>query len=88
MDSESTAAQSRWLYVPQSVIAVRHMEGVQQLGALGPKVEPHLGGSPNPDLPDCNSHMWITEETEFPYNSMVQPVHFQNVICSFHLVKI
>lgn len=88
MDCAPTAAQRRWLYVPQTVTASRHMEVIQQSGALDPQAEPQLGGSPEPDVLDSNSHIWIIDETKFTYRTMVQRVNFQNAVCSFYLVKI
>lgn len=72
MDSARTAAQSRWLCVPQTVTASRLTEVKQQLEALGPQGELHGAAGPKPDPPDNNSHIWIIEETKFAYRTMVQ----------------
>lgn len=86
MDSTPTAAQSKWLCVPQTIrmLGSGRVEVNEQLEALGPQSAPHCEGSMNLDQTDCNSHIWITEETTFAHRTMVQGVHLKKCPNVYH----
>lgn len=64
------------------------MEVQQQSGVLGPQADPHLGDSPNLDVPDSNHHIWIIEETGFAYRTkMVQKCYMIRSL-SFEIKKL
>lgn len=61
-------AQSRWLQVPQTVKASRHLEENEQ------SETPGLQGEAQPELWESNSHICATEEAKFECRCKVQTV--------------
>lgn len=64
-----TAARTRWLFLPHSVIESRHVEGQD------PLAEPYLGGRQKADTLKSMRHIWLIEETKFAYRTMVKKVN-------------
>lgn len=61
---------------PQIITSSNIMEVNQMSVTMDPQTEPLLEKSTEPDMLDCNSHIWITEESRFTYRNRVQGVDF------------
>uniref|UniRef100_A0A7N5ZT12 S-adenosyl-L-homocysteine hydrolase NAD binding domain-containing protein n=1 Tax=Anabas testudineus TaxID=64144 RepID=A0A7N5ZT12_ANATE len=72
MDHTPTAAQSKWLCVPQTIrlSGSGSLEVNQQLETLASQGAPQCWGSMNPDQTDRSSHIWSIEETKFAHRTM------------------
>lgn len=67
---------------------VNQMEVNQMSGTMDPQTEPLLEESTERDMLDCNSHIWIIDESRFTYRTMVQGVDFQNAMRFFCFVTL